>query len=72
MIRTVVSPQNQQLSIQIRTNYVGKKIEVISFTIDEAINEFEITDETITHLSTEKVISKDWLTIQEDTAWQTL
>ena len=45
---------------------------MIAFTVDEAINEFEITDKTITHLATEKVLSKDWLTIEEDTAWQTL
>ena len=72
MICTVVTPQNQELSIEIPSKYVGKKIEVIAFTVEEAINEFEITDKTITHLATEKVLSKDLLTIEEDTAWQTL
>ena len=72
MIRTEVTSQNQELFIQIPSNYVGRKIEVIAFTVDEAINEFEITDKTITHLATEKVLSKNWLTIEEDTALQTL
>ena len=72
MIRTVVTPKNQELSIQIPPNYVGKRVEVIAFTIDEAIDESIKTDKILTHLASEKLLSKDWLTPEEDTAWQTL
>jgi hypothetical protein len=72
MIRTVVTPKNQELSIQIPPNYVGKRVEVIAFTIDEAIDESEKTDKTVTHFAAENLLSKDWLTPEEDTAWQTL
>jgi hypothetical protein len=72
MIRTVVTPKNQELSILLPPNYVGKRVEVIAFTVDEAIDEAEKNDNPLTHFTTEKVLSKDWLTPEEDTAWETL
>ena len=72
MIRTIVTPKKQELSIQIPSNYVGKRVEVIAFTIDEAIDEVEKTDNIVTHFASEKLLSRDWLTPEEDTAWQTL
>ena len=41
MIRTVVIPDNQTIHFDIPKNYVGKKIEVIAFAIDEAQQEQE-------------------------------
>jgi len=39
MIRTVVIPDNQDLYLHIPESYVGKKIEVIAFAIEEATQE---------------------------------
>jgi hypothetical protein len=35
MIRTVVTPDNQDIYLRIPESYVGKEIEVIAFAIDE-------------------------------------
>lgn len=35
MIRTIITPQNQDLSIHIPEDYVGKQVEVLLYTIDE-------------------------------------
>ncbi len=35
MIRTLITPQQQNISINLPQNYVGKQVEVIAFTIDE-------------------------------------
>ena len=72
MIRTVVKPDKQSISIKLPENFVGKQGEVIAFTIDEADNKVPIIDKTITHLASEKVLSRDWLSTEEDLAWQDL
>jgi hypothetical protein len=35
MIRTVITPENQDVSIHIPENYIGKKIEVLLYSIEE-------------------------------------
>ena len=40
MIRTVVIPENQDLSIHVPKNYVGRPIEVLLYAVDE-LNELE-------------------------------
>jgi hypothetical protein len=35
MIRTVITPENQDVSIHIPENYVGREIEVTVFAVDE-------------------------------------
>jgi len=69
MIRTIVKPENQNISIKLPKEFVGKQVEVIAFTVDEAS---EIVDKPLTHLASEKVLAKDWLTPEEDLAWQGL
>jgi hypothetical protein len=69
MIRTVITPENEKISIDLPHNYVGKKVEVIAFTIEETINN---ADKPFSHFASERVLSKDWLTTEEDTAWQNL
>ena len=69
MIRTVITPDNDKISIDLPHDNVGKKVEVIAFTIEETVNSL---DKPITHFASEKVLAKDWLTIEEDTAWQNL
>jgi hypothetical protein len=45
---------------------------VIVFTIEEADNSVAIADKPFTHFASEKVLAKDWLTPEEDLAWQDL
>jgi hypothetical protein len=72
MIRTVVKLKDQNLSIKLPKNFVGKQVEVIAFTIKEAGNAVEVVDKTLTHFASEKVLAKDWLSTEEDLAWQDL
>ncbi len=40
MIRTIVTPSKRQVSIQMPKNYIGKKVEVLYYALDEIeINE---------------------------------
>lgn len=41
MIRKVITPDNQTIQFSIPESYVGKKIEVIAFAIDEGKHEQE-------------------------------
>jgi hypothetical protein len=50
-------------------DYVGKKVEIIAFTIEEATS---VVDKPLTHIASEKVLAKDWLTAEEDEAWKDL
>lgn len=73
MIRTLVTPQQQNISILLPKNFVGKQVELIAFTIDEAdIKEPSTFDKTLTHFASENSLAKDWLTPQEDIAWKNL
>ncbi len=71
MIRTVVKPDNQNISIKLPKNFVGKQVEVIAFTIEEATNIVD-AGKILTHFASEKSLAKDWLTAEEDLAWQDL
>lgn len=72
MIRTIVTPEQQDVFIRLPQNFVGKKVEVIAFTIDEATDKTIKSDIPLTYLASEKVLAKDWQTAEEDTAWQNL
>lgn len=72
MIRTVVTPDQQNISIKLPPDYVGRQVEVIAFTIDDAIEVPMTVEEPLTHYASEKVLAKDWLTKEEDKAWQDL
>jgi len=39
MIRTIIKPDRQTISLNIPQNYVGKEIEIIAFAKDEGIDE---------------------------------
>lgn len=43
---------------------------MIAFTIDEAAT--AVADVPLTHFASQNVLAKDWLTPQEDSAWQLL
>jgi hypothetical protein len=72
MIRTLVKPDKQNISIKLPKNFIGKQVEVIAFTIEEADKTTEIGDKTMTHFASENSLAKDWLTPEEDLAWQDL
>ncbi len=72
MIRTLVTPEQRNISIVLPQNFVGKQVEVIAFTIDEAKKEDRKQDKTETHFASQKSLEKDWLTPEEDQAWQNL
>lgn len=72
MIRTVVKPDKQNISIKLPKNFIGKQVEVIAFTIDEANKSTKTFDKPLTHFASEKSLAKDWLTPEEDLAWQDL
>lgn len=42
MIRTLVIPQQPNISIQVPQNYIGKQIEVLLYAVDELIEEEKI------------------------------
>jgi hypothetical protein len=66
----MLKPDNQNISIKLPKDFVGKQVEVIAFTVDEADN--TATDKIVTHFASEKSLAKDWLTPEEDLAWQDL
>jgi hypothetical protein len=70
MLKTVLIPSKNQLILDIPDNFIGKQIEVIAFAIDEVAT--SISDVPLTHFASQKVLAKDWLTPQEDSAWQLL
>lgn len=59
MIRTVVTPDNQEISLHIPKSYVGKKIEVIAFEIEEV---------TINAEPTKKNNGRFWGSISDEIA----
>ncbi len=71
MVRTVVTPDAQNVSIKVPKDFIGKRVEVIAFTIDE-VGEAVQLDKPLTHLASEKTLAKDWLSPEEDKAWEAL
>ncbi|MFD1256409.1 hypothetical protein ACFQ3S_06335 [Mucilaginibacter terrae] len=69
MIRTLVKPDKQSISIILPENFIGKQVEVIAFTVDEATS---VPESQATYVASEKVLAKDWLTAEDDLAWQDL
>jgi len=39
MVRTIITPENQDVSIHIPEDYVGRQIEVLLYAVDELQNE---------------------------------
>ena len=73
MVRAVIRPDNRNVTIELPQNYVGKQVEVIAFTIEEsAVAKPYGKEVPVTHFASEKSLAADWLTKQEDSAWQDL
>jgi len=72
MIRTVLKPNKRSISIDLPEDFIGRQVEVLVFTIDEPVDQLQISDKPLTHIASEKVLGKEWLTAEEDHAWQDL
>ena len=72
MVRTVLTPEQQNISIKLPENFIGRQVAVIAFTIDDTVEVASDTDKTLTHFASEKILAKDWLSPSEDIAWQSL
>jgi len=72
MVRTIIKPTNKSVLIEVPEEFVGKEVEIIAFTIDEADTTDIPSGETLTHFASEHVLAKNWLSPEEDIAWQSL
>jgi len=72
MLRKVIKPDNRNISIELPQNFVGRQVEVLAFTIDDTLGTSALEDKIFTHFASEKSLSKDWLTTEEDRVWQDL
>ena len=72
MICSIITPEQQNISIQLPQNFVGKKVEVIAFIIDDTKEKLLVNEEHALYVISENVLVKDWLTAEEDKAWQNL
>jgi len=77
MIRTIITPKNQNLTLNIPKDLIGKKLEVFVFSHNETKNIVAIenalkNDKIETHLASEQVLAKDWLDEKEDLVWKDL
>lgn len=63
MVRKIFTPDKQDICFALPKDFVGKKVEIIAFTVDDAP---EVTDVPITHFVSESILSKDWLSPEED------
>ena len=72
MVRTIITPEQQNISISLPENFIGKQIEVIAYPITEVKDAHEITDKPLTYFACEKSLAKDCISPEEDNAWKNL
>ncbi|MHA4742581.1 hypothetical protein [Dyadobacter sp. MSC1_007] len=72
MVRTLLVPDNSEVSIRLPESFVGKQVEVIAFTINDLVEHDIEHIQPLTHYASQKSLAKDWLTKEEDEAWQNL
>lgn len=72
LLRTIITPSKQKITLELPENFVGKSVEILAFTIKETNVENNQEDLVLTHFVSESSLSKDWLTEEEDKAWSTL
>ena len=59
MLRKLITPDNRNVSIELPQNFVGKQVEVIAFTIEDAVGESLLADKVLTHYASENSLAKD-------------
>jgi hypothetical protein len=60
MIRTIITPAKNFLSFNIPDKYIGKKLEVIAFVVDEAAEDVIYTTKSHKSFSAIKLNTKDY------------
>jgi hypothetical protein len=60
MIRTVITPDKNFLSFNIPDKYIGKKMEVIAFAVDEPAEDVIYTTKSRKSFSAIKLNTKDY------------
>jgi len=60
MIRTVVTPDKNMLSFNIPDKYIGKKLEVFAFAVDETSEDVIYTTRSSKSFSAIKLNTKDF------------
>jgi hypothetical protein len=63
MIRKIIIPQSTTITLALPDDYVGKEVEIIVFSLDEAANSAIIQSDNFT---------KEWSAKEEDEAWKDL
>ncbi len=72
MVRTLITPENTSISLEVPASFIGKQVEVIAFTVNDFVEKNIEQDDTLTHYASQKSLENDWLTDEEDKAWQDL
>jgi hypothetical protein len=72
MVRTLITPENTNIMLEVPASFVGKQVEVIAFTVNDFVEECVEQDQILTHYASQRTLEKDWLTEEEDEAWQNL
>lgn len=72
MIKTLITPEDTHVSLEVPASFVGKQVEIIAFTVEESVDESVEQDQILAHYASQKSLAKDWLTHEEDEAWQNL
>lgn len=62
----------KQLAEAIQQLPANDKQQLLSFLLKELVSKQDESKTTLTHFASEKSLGKDWLTPEEDEAWQTL
>ncbi len=50
MIRTIVKPKDKNISIVIPTEYIGKEVEILAFTIEESSKKKKANKDTFKNI----------------------
>lgn len=72
MIRTHTIPKDNKFLIELPIEYIGKRIEVIAFMMDEVEIDSSSDDTVLTHIISEDVLAKDWNREIEEEVWKDL
>jgi len=72
LLRTIITPSKQKITLELPENYIGRKVEILAYPIQESEVLKNLPDPFLTHFVSESSLSKDWLTTEEDNAWNDL
>lgn len=72
MIRTFITPEKEDISITLPKDFIGKQVEIIAFTIEDFDEVSMVKEPPLTHYASQETLAKDWLSNEENEAWQNL